>query len=76
MPGSTPLREINRKLDLDMQEGAFWTTIGGLCLSKAGHVPVPSEYLDLGNEIQAEVVETKGARILMVRIRRIPGSAT
>jgi len=72
VPGPTPLREMNRHLDLDLEEGAFWTTLGGLCLAKAGRVPASGERLDLGNGLEAEILETQGARILSVRIRRTP----
>ena len=68
--GSISLRELNRHLDLDLQESTFWTTLAGLCLGVAGRIPAPGEHLDLSNGIQAEILETQGARIIKVRLRR------
>lgn len=74
--GRTPIREVNRHLDLDLPEGEFGTTLGGLCLSRAGHIPAPSECLDLGNGIQAEILKTEGTRILSVRIQKVSEFST
>ncbi len=70
LPGSLPLRDINRLLGLDLQEGRFWTTLGGLCLSQAGRVLKPGDPVELEPGIRGEVLETQGARVLMVRLRK------
>lgn len=70
IPGSTPIRFVNRQLGLAMQESQFWTTLGGICLHKAGHVPVVGEIMDIGNNLQAEIMEILGTRIQMVRLSR------
>lgn len=72
VPGPTPVREVNRRLDLDLQDGPTWTTLGGLCLSLAGHIPVPGEFFELSPGLQAEIVDTHGPRILTVRLKRVP----
>ncbi len=76
VPGATPLREVNRALDLDLQEGAHWTTLGGLCLGKAGRVTVPGERLTLAPGVEAEIAEMHGPRILAVKLWRTEGSET
>jgi len=78
LPGSTSLREINRHLALELAEGASWTTLGGLCLSLAGHVPGPGEIIVLEETLEAEIVAAHGVRIVSVRLRRRkkPGGAS
>ncbi len=71
VPGATPLREVNRALDLDLQEGTHWTTLGGLCLGKAGRIAVLGERLMLAPGVEAEIRETHGPRILTVKLWRI-----
>lgn len=70
LPASTPLREINRHLGLELEEGPSWTTLGGLCLAVTGRVPVPGEINALGEDLEAEVISTHGPRIVTVRLRR------
>lgn len=70
LPASTPLREINRHLGLELEEGPSWTTLGGLCLAVTGRVPVPGEIIALGEALEAEVISTHGPRIVTVRLRR------
>jgi len=70
LPGLTPLREINRHLALDLQDGPSWTTLGGLCLSTVGHVPVPGETITLTEELEAEISSTHGPRIVTVKLQR------
>jgi len=70
VPGATPLREVNRALDLDLQEGTHWTTLAGLCLGKAGRIAVLGERLTLAPGVEAEIRETHGPRILTVKLWR------
>ncbi len=70
VPGATPLREVNRALDLDLEEGTHWTTLGGLCLGKAGRIAVLGERLTLAPGVEAEIREIHGPRILTVKLWR------
>lgn len=70
LPGSTPLREINRHLGLDLEDDPSWTTLGGLCLSRAGHVPVPGEVIALTEDLEAEISSNHGPRIVAVKLQR------
>lgn len=70
VPGSLPLRELNRQLELDLNEGAYWTTLGGLCLNLLGHIPVQGEKLALGEGLEAEIVEVHGTRLHLIRLKR------
>lgn len=72
VPGPTPIRELNRALELDLQDGPSWTTLGGLCLSLAGHIPLPGESFELSPGLRADIVDTHGPRILTVRLSRVP----
>lgn len=75
VPAATPLRLLNRELDLELEEGPTWTTLGGLILHLLGRIPAAGETLELGPEIQADVLDVRGPRLLAVRLRR-PSSIT
>jgi putative hemolysin len=49
----TPIRRLNRELDLDLPEDDGYSTLGGFCLALAGKVP----------EVGAALVTPRGARI-------------
>ncbi len=68
VPAATPLRLLNRALDLDLEEGPTWTTLGGLILQRLGRIPAAGEAVALSPDVQAEVLEVKGPRVLRVRL--------
>ncbi len=70
VPGSMALRQLNRQLDLDLNEGAYWTTLGGLCLNLLGHIPLQGEKVLLEKGLEAEIVEVHGTRLHMIRLKR------
>jgi putative hemolysin len=72
--GMTPIRDVNRELDLGLSEDGAWTTIGGLCLELAGRVPSTGDLLDTPTGVKLEVVEASPRRVRVVRIRRPPTS--
>ena len=55
--GATPIRDLNRELGLDLPEEEGWSTVAGLCLAVAGHIPTPGERISIVNDITLEVVE-------------------
>ncbi|HEY3494114.1 MAG TPA: hemolysin family protein [Polyangiaceae bacterium] len=67
--GPTPIREINRALDIELPEGTDFGTIAGLCLSLAGRVPTTGEHFVTMDGIELEVVDASERRIRSVRVR-------
>lgn len=76
VPGASPIRALNRQLDLDLPEDAHWTTLSGICLAKAGRIPSPGDVIRLMDRLQAEIVEAHGPRLLQVRLRLTPEVAS
>jgi putative hemolysin len=70
--GSMSVRELNRDLDLDLPEDGDFTTVAGLYLELAGHIPRSGEKLDLPTGITLEVVEASPRKIRSVRLRPAP----
>ena len=67
--GQTPIRELNRALDLDLPEHDQWTTVGGLCTALAGGIPSKGERLvDPGSGIVFEVVSATPQSVGLVRL--------
>ena len=67
--GMTPLRELNRALELDLPEDGDFNTLAGLCLKLTGHIPSPGEIVRLGGVVM-EIVDASARRIRSVRLRR------
>jgi putative hemolysin len=66
--GSTPIRDANRELDLNLPEEEGWSTVAGLCLALAGHIPTIGEKIEVPNNVLLEIVEATPRRIRSVRI--------
>lgn len=76
--GTTPLREVNRALDLDLPEEGDWNTIAGLCIGVLGRIPTTGETVQLTNDVRAEIVDASARRVRSVRLVRedAPRSST
>jgi len=66
--GSTPIRDVNRELGLDLPEGEGWTTIAGLCITLAGGIPQPGTRLQSGDQV-LEIVEASARAVSVVRVK-------
>jgi putative hemolysin len=66
--GTTPLREVNRKLDLALPEGDLWTTIAGYCIALAGRIPEPGERLVCEDGTMLEILESTPRRVRSIRV--------
>lgn len=66
--GATPIREVNRELDLDLPDGEQWTTIGGLCTSLAGGIPHKGERLTDETGVVFEIVSATPRSVGQVRL--------
>lgn len=64
------IRDVNRELQLELPEEGDFTTIGGLCLAFAGHIPTTGERVKLPNGIVLEVLEASPRRVRKVRVRQ------
>jgi len=68
VPASTPVRDANRELGLELPESDDFSTIGGLCMAEAGRIPAPGERMRLSDETTLEVVEATQRRVRVVRL--------
>jgi putative hemolysin len=67
--GTTPIRELNRSLGVDLPEDGDWNTVGGLAMALAGRVPSAGEVLSLENGASLEMIDVSPRRVCAVRIR-------
>jgi putative hemolysin len=74
--GTTPVRDVNRELDLRLEEPEGGTTIGWLCTVLAdGRIPQAGERFTAADGTLLEVVEASPRRVRKVRVRRRVESA-
>ncbi|MBI5536452.1 MAG: HlyC/CorC family transporter [Deltaproteobacteria bacterium] len=73
--GTTPIRDVNRELGIELPEGETWSTLAGLVLELSGRVPVTGESIQSEGGITLEVVDSSPRRVRAIRIR-IPADAT
>lgn len=69
VPGTLPIRQLNRELDLDLPEEGDWNTLAGLYIYQAGHIPKAGEQERLANGTVLEVIDASPRRIRMLRVR-------
>jgi len=70
--GLTPIREVNRQLDLHLPEGDY-TTLAGLCLALGGRIPVVGDTFTVGDQVSLEIVDASPRRVRTVRVRPTGG---
>jgi CBS domain containing-hemolysin-like protein len=69
--GSTPVDEVNERLDLSIPEDDEYDSVGGYLLHELGHVPKEGENVMVdGHRLVVE--RMRGNRIERVRVERIP----
>jgi CBS domain containing-hemolysin-like protein len=68
--GETPLAQVDRMLGtkLSGQEHEAVTTLAGLVMHAAQHIPAKGEVVTLGHGISAETTETDGRRVLLITL--------
>jgi putative hemolysin len=69
--GSTPIREVNRLLDLDLPEDGEWNTIAGLTIGLAGRIPERGAKVLTSNGVEIEVLDASARRVRTVKVSRI-----
>jgi magnesium and cobalt exporter, CNNM family len=67
--GNTPVRDVNRALDIELPEDGSWVTIAGLFLAFAGRIPSEGECLTLSG-VTLQAVDVSPRRIRGVRVRK------
>ena len=67
--GSTPVRDLNRELGIELPEGGEWVTVAGLCIELVERIPNVGERIPLPGGIELEVVEASPRRLETVRLR-------
>ena len=75
VPGTVPIRDINRELALSLPEGDGWSTVAGLCIHLAGWIPAPRDRVTTPDGTVLEVVDASPRRVRMVRIHPATKSA-
>jgi putative hemolysin len=70
--GTTPIREVNRRLEVDLPEHAGFESIGGLCIHLAGWIPTQGATLTAGDGTVLEVLDANPRRVERVRVRPPP----
>jgi putative hemolysin len=72
--GDTPIREVNRVLDLGLPEGDGWSTLGGLCMFLADGIPRQGDMLRLedGTELHIEGASERAVEL----VRLIPSTSS
>lgn len=69
VPGRTSIRNVNKKLDLDLPAEEDVDTIGGYVISLLGHIPQQGEIISDSN-LEFEIVSMKDRSINEVIIRK------
>jgi putative hemolysin len=72
--GTTPIREVNRALDIGLPEGELWATIAGYCIALAGHIPAAGERVVAEDGTILEILESTPRRIRTIRLVRPPAT--
>jgi putative hemolysin len=67
--GDTPIRDVNRELDVTLPESENWTTLAGLCLELAGRIPVVGARLKTADGVELEIVAASPRQVKRVRVR-------
>jgi putative hemolysin len=70
--GTTPIRELNRDLELELPEGDSWTTVGGLCIALSGMIPPAGVKLTAEDGTRLEILEASPRRVKRVRLHPAP----
>jgi putative hemolysin len=72
VPGTMPIRDLNRNLQLKLPEDGEWNTLAGLYISLAGHIPRAGERELLPDGVELMVIDATPRRIRSLRIQLPP----
>lgn len=71
LPGTMPIRDANRLLDIELPEPEGVVTLAGLALHAAGMIPHPHAVLTMDDGTVLEVVDASPRRVRRVRIQPV-----
>lgn len=66
--GTMPLRDLNRRLEIDLPEGDGYSTLGGLCMVLAERVPTAGQILQASDGTRLLVLAATVRQVLFVRV--------
>jgi putative hemolysin len=69
--GDAPIREVNRELEIELDEPEGVTTIAGLCTILAGGIPNRNARLAAGDGTVLVVLEVSARAVKRVRVTRV-----
>lgn len=69
VPGTMPIRDLNRSLGLKLPEDGEWNTVAGLYIALAGHIPRAGEHEILPDGLELIVLDATPRRIRSLRIQ-------
>lgn len=64
----TPIRDVNRALEVELPEEGDWSTIAGLCLAIAGRIPIVGERFTAPGGTVLEIVEASPRQVRAIRV--------
>jgi putative hemolysin len=67
--GAMPLRDLNRKLEVELPEGDGYSTLGGLCMVLAERVPTAGQNLQSPDGTALLVLAATARQVLFVRVQ-------
>ena len=70
--GDTPIRELNRELELELPEDESYSTIAGLVLDLAGRIPPVGSSFEAAGGVKLEVVAASPRQVSRVRVTPPP----
>ncbi|HET7755349.1 MAG TPA: hemolysin family protein [Anaeromyxobacteraceae bacterium] len=70
--GDAPIREVNRALDLDLEEGEGFTTVAGLSIALAGGIPAKGAQLKTEDGTALDVLDASPRVVRMLRVTPPP----
>lgn len=74
LAGGLAVRDLNRRLKLNLPESEGYTTIAGFLMTEAGHVLKPGEKIEY-NGLQFEIDRVERRRVIRVRLE-LPAAET
>ncbi len=73
--GSAPVRDVNRATGLELPEEDGYSTVAGLVISEAGHIPQAGEEFTLRDHTRLQICDASPRRVRAIRIVPPPDSA-
>ncbi|MCK6550243.1 hemolysin family protein [Myxococcota bacterium] len=73
--GHVAVRDVNRKLELELPEHDEWSTVAGMCVGLMGRIPAKGERVDVPAGPLIEILDASPRRVRSVRLVPRPVAA-